>query len=92
MKKLLIAALCASAFLGLSVGTAGAGEITGNGTPIAVKARSICAYSGLNDEITPEEPGKIQSWGAIPKSDRDYLRSIGVSPDAECNGHLNPLR
>ncbi|MEO5578795.1 MAG: hypothetical protein ABIR25_07085 [Sphingomicrobium sp.] len=47
-----------------------AGEITGNGKPIDVNGRSICAYSGIND--TPEgdlphgDPGgKVQSYGYL---------------------------
>ncbi len=78
--------------IGMGVGGASAGEITGNGKEKEVKANSICAYSGLNDEITPDEPGKIQNWGTIPREVRSFLRSIGVSPEAECNGHLNPLK
>lgn len=47
-----------------------AGEITGNGKSIDINARSICAYSGLND--TPEgdlpnrDPGgRVQSFGYL---------------------------
>lgn len=60
-------------------------------------ARSSCAFSGqedlqfLNEDGTAKEtvtkgsPGHAQSWGQIPKSDRDFLTSIGVSPGTACN-------
>jgi hypothetical protein len=34
---------------------------------------------------------RTQNFGQIPKADRDFLRSIGVSPENLRNGHLNPL-
>lgn len=45
-----------------------AGEITGNGDPIDINARSECAFSGQND--TPEggglDPGgRFQSYGQL---------------------------
>lgn len=91
-KALVAVVLCLTMVGGLGAGVASAGEITGNGKEKVVKANSICAFSGLNDEITAEEPGKIQNWGTIPKEVRDFLRSIGVSPESECNGHLNGLK
>ena len=33
-----------------------------------------------------------EAWGSIPKADRDFLTSIGVSPKTECNAHHNPMR
>lgn len=60
-------------------------------------ARSECAYSGqedlqfLDDEGNPLEeahrgvPGHAQSWGRIPKADRDFLTSIGMNPGISCN-------
>ena len=83
--------------LSLGAGTAFAGEITGNGksTPIRTYLMSsICAFSGYNDD--PEiEPGRtaahVQNWGAIPKADRDFLATIGLSPGDACNGHTGLL-
>ncbi len=57
-KSRLVAALCAVVFGVATVGTAFAGEVTGNGdnTPIGaapdneLHAHSICSFSGLNDE------------------------------------------
>jgi hypothetical protein len=45
-----------------------AGETTGNGTPIDINGRSVCAFSGQND--TPEgagmDPGgRFQSFGQL---------------------------
>jgi hypothetical protein len=83
--------------LSLSAGTVLAGEITGNGksTPIRTYLMSsICAFSGYNDD--PEiEPGRtaahVQSWGQIPKADRDFLSTIGLHPGDACNGHTGEL-
>ena len=33
------------------------------------------------------EPGRTQSWGQIPKADRDFLTTIGLAPGDSCNGH-----
>ena len=42
-----------------------AGEITGNGKPIDINARTECAYSGLNDnDGDPRDPGGYtQNYG-----------------------------
>lgn len=45
-----------------------AGEITGNGKPIEVHARSDCAFSGQNDTPLgggPDPGGDIQSYGYL---------------------------
>jgi hypothetical protein len=82
----------AAVILSLSASVALGGEITGNGKSLEpLHANSICAYSGLNDDPTGIDPnngppGRVQSWGQIPKADRDFLTSIGVSPGKECRG------
>jgi hypothetical protein len=91
------AALLAS----LSAGVALAGEVkgppggSGGHTPIgaapddAPHAASICSFSGLGDG--EDAPGRtaahVQSWGQIPKADRDFLSTIGFHPGDSCNGH-----
>jgi hypothetical protein len=42
-----------------------AGEVTGSGKDIDIRARSECAYSGLNDNApnTPDPGGFTQSYG-----------------------------
>ena len=42
-----------------------AGEITGNGKPIEINARTECAYSGQNDlDGDPRDPGfRTQNYG-----------------------------
>lgn len=80
-----------------ALATAGyAGEITGNGKSLKdedgnLNGKSECAFSGLNDGFSgdPTAPGdagmRTQNWGQIPKAFRDLLRSMGVSPDNQCN-------
>jgi hypothetical protein len=47
---------------------------------------SACAFSGQEDTQFPESPDydpasfHAQSWGLIPKADRDFLTSIGSNP------------
>lgn len=60
-------------------------------------ARSVCAFSGqedlqfVDDNGVPLEtthkgvPGHAQSWGQIPKADRDFLTSIQSNPGIACN-------
>ena len=83
----------------LSVGSALAGEITGNGKLLEVKGKSECAFSGQEDlqwftddfqterkaKPTRGEPGRAQSWGQIPKEFRDFLATVGAHPGDACN-------
>jgi hypothetical protein len=62
-------------------------------------ARSECAYSGQEDlqffvddgdtiaktPPTRGDPGHAQSWGQVPKADREFLTSIGLNPGIACN-------
>jgi hypothetical protein len=92
VKRTLLSAACAIALLSVAVGAVAAGEITGNGKSLQpLHANSECAFSGLDDA---DDDGfeHTQNWGQIPKAERDFLRSIGVSPENLCNGHLNPLK
>jgi hypothetical protein len=84
---------CGIAMTVLGVGSAFAGEVTGNGKPTGAPAHanSICAFSGQNDGNPP--PGRnaahVQNWGAgaIPKEVRDVMRTQGFHPGDACNGH-----
>jgi len=94
LKSLFGAALCGVAITGVGAGSALAGESTGSGkvTPIADDvAQSICSFSGQNPErfLTGSdfETGRTQSWGQIPKEERDFLTTIGFAPGDSCNGH-----
>lgn len=90
----------AAAALVLSLGAGGvlAGETTGTGESLKVEgggkwhtglhARSLCAYSGLNDEQTAEEPGRVQNWGSIPKEMRDIIGPLGFQPGMACNPNI----
>ena len=64
-----IAAACfaAAGIAVLAAGPASAGEVNGNGqdTQGPAHSNSICAFSGLNDEITPDEPTRTQSYGTF---------------------------
>ena len=89
-----IAASAAALALSLSAGAAFAGDITGQGKYIAgsddaaLNGKSICAYSGLNDEyyiLGDTSATRTQSWGRIPKDFRAFLTSIGHNPGIACN-------
>jgi hypothetical protein len=89
----------ASLLLGLTAGSALAGEITGNGTLKDVNGRSECAFSGQEDLQWFEtdenivrlenpvrgEPSHSQSWGRIPKVVRDEIAGFGAHPGTACN-------
>jgi hypothetical protein len=82
--------------LGAGVGSAQAGEVTGNGKPTKGPdhANSICVFSGLADggEGEPAGPGAPpQSWGQIPKEVRDVIAQQGEHPGDACNGHTGFL-
>lgn len=83
-----------------SAGGAFAGEIGGNGqeTPAGDKAKSLCAFSGLEDFdlLEPVQPGVVQNWGHVPKELRDMFSDRGAAvvstPFGEegCNASLYP--
>jgi len=78
--------------LSLSAGAALAGEITGNGKSLEpLHARSICAFSGLNDDplgLDPENgpPGRVQSYGQIIREVGGGV--LGGIPGEACRGNL----
>ena len=101
MIRRLVSAVVATALLAtLAASAAFAGEVTGNGKSLHVEgggkwgtglhARSFCAFSGQEDLQFEEggskgDPGHAQSWGQIPKADRDFLTSIQSNPGIACN-------
>ena len=90
MRRMVLSATCALALLSLGAGVALGGEITGSGRILQpLHANSECAFSGLDDA---DDDGftHTQNWGQLGDA-RDFLRTIGVTPDNLCNGHLNPL-
>lgn len=85
--------------LSLGASAAFAGEITGSGKSLktddgkwgtGLHARSFCAFSGLNDERTADEPGRVQNWGSIPKAFRDFIGPMGFHPGRACNPNVGP--
>lgn len=68
----------------LASAPAAAGEVTGNGNPIDVNARSECAFSGLNDNTPdPRDPGGFtQSYGTNV-GQFDLIDPDDLDPNAE---------
>jgi hypothetical protein len=90
VKKALVGvAVCATAVVGLGVGSASAGEITGTGKPLLVtvdpntlNGRSECAFSGLNDGFFDgSEAERVQSFGQIVR----VAGPLGGIPGFACN-------
>ena len=92
----LIASLGVSAaFAGEVTGNGKSLHVAGGG----LHGRSECAFSGQEDlqfwddmgnplpadQVHKGVPGHAQSWGQIPKADRDFLTSIGSNPGIACN-------
>jgi hypothetical protein len=67
MKHKLLSVFAATALVVTGASSAVAGEVTGSGEDLVVNGRSICAFSGLNDEVSEEEPDRTQSFGTIVK-------------------------
>lgn len=103
-KTIIVAGISAAVVLAGGAAPASAGEVSGNGKPLTVKAKSLCAYSGLDDWASPEEqpeggllvvPGIVQNWGHVK-------RAFGLTGGANsvvlpfgeegCNAHLYPAR
>ncbi|MCR5876275.1 hypothetical protein LRS10_20255 [Phenylobacterium sp. J426] len=94
MRPALLAPLAAAAATAalLAAGAASAGEVTGKGKSTAAPdhARSICAFSGLNDnpEGAPgNPPGNVQNWGHTMQmfglDPRDFNPGDACNPHAE---------
>src|SRR5436190_19486392 len=93
-KKAGVALFAAVAFAAIGVGSAFAGEITGNGKWIAgsdaapLNGKSDCAYSGVNDNYVlgrtiPDADGftRTQSWGQVVRQ----AGPLGGVPGTACN-------
>ena len=92
MKRILLSAACAITLLSVGAGAVAAGEITGNGESLQpLHANSECAFSGL-DDADIDGFTHTQNWGSLGGAGRAFLTSIGVTPAAMCNGHLNPMK
>lgn len=92
-KRMVGVATCAAMLVSGGASAAFAGEITGDGKSLKpLSAKSICAFSGLNDEyvLGDESAPRVQNWGSIPKEVRDVLSMIGAHPGEACNAHLHP--
>jgi len=89
MKPLLAVAVCTAAVASVSVDTALAGEITGNGNKEDYsQGRSLCSFSGQNDDPTGIDPangpgGRVQSYGY--SFVRQALKNVVPSPSVGCN-------
>jgi hypothetical protein len=84
-----VAVSVAALTVSLGASAAFAGEITGNGKSLEpLHGRSICAYSGLNDDpggVDPENgpPGRVQSYGY--SAVRSGFKAFAPSPGDACN-------
>ncbi len=87
IKSLVAAALGAVAVAAFGAGSAFAGEITGSGkqTGAPEHARSICAFSGQNDEFVEgdETAPRTQSYGQIVRMVGGGV--LGGIPGFACN-------
>jgi hypothetical protein len=83
-----VAVTVAAVAVSLSAGAAFAGEINGNGSKFEYsQGRSICRFSGLNDNPTStnpaDPPGRVQSYGFSFVS--QGLKELVPSPGFACN-------
>lgn len=82
----------AAVVLGLTAGAAFGGEITGTGRSLEpLHGRSICAYSGLNDDplgLNPENgpPGRTQSFGQDVRA--GFIDPRQFNPGDACNPNI----
>jgi len=85
MTRFGVALSLAAVVLSLGAGAAFGGEITGNGKDLEVNGRSICAFSGQNDDPEEEFPfgGRVQSYGYTVV--RNGLTEFAPSPGLACN-------
>jgi hypothetical protein len=95
-KSILVAAVSTLLMVGPGVGTAFAGEVTGNGDPTAgvANANSICVFSGKNDNPTSTDlgdPGGVsQSYGQ--ENRLGLVDPHMLNPGDACRGGSNFAR
>ena len=99
ISTILVTTAAAGAAIVLSAGPAMAGEINGTGNPPggeglgASHAKSICAFSGLEDGNGAGFPGPggapPQNWGHSKAAFRtpQEAKASGSQPGDSCNGH-----
>jgi hypothetical protein len=99
----LVAAVCTLALVGATAGPAFAGEVKGppgtveefgsgseEDTAAPTHAKSICAFSGLND--FREGFGEIETRTQSPGQELKLGNEPPGVPGTACNAHLNPLK
>lgn len=76
-RSIVSAGVAAAIMLVGGAGAAFAGEVTGGGDPVTIHAKSLCAFSGLEDWTGPEpqpegalmvSPGTVQNWGHVKRA------------------------
>ena len=78
-------------FLAMGTSTAFGGEVGGKGNPVpgGEKGKSVCSYSGQQDDPVADagvfKGDRVQNWGQLPKAVRDFLRTVGLHPGDACN-------
>jgi len=86
LTRLGVAVSVAAVVLSLGAGAVLGGEVTGNGSKDNFsQGRSICKFSGLNDDPSEEFPfgGRVQSYGYSVV--RNGLMAFAPSPGFACN-------
>jgi len=92
MTRFGVALSVAAVVLSLGAGAVFGGEITGNGKSLEpLHGRSICAYSGLNDDPlgsdpTNGPPGRTQSFGQDVRN--GYIDPHLFNPGDACNPNI----
>lgn len=97
MRRSLLIAMLSALMMMVMSGAAFAGEVNGQGEETAARthANSICAYSGLNDDPTGENPengppGRTQSFGQDVRA--GFIDPRLFNPGDACHGGSNPNR
>lgn len=90
VKILIGGAVCAAWLLAANPVLAGEVDGKGNVVPGGEKGRSICSFSGQQDDDTNEgvfRSDRVQSFGQIEKALRDFLIALGLiePPGVACN-------
>lgn len=86
MRRFGLAAATAVVVTSLGAGAVLGGEVTGNGSKSDFsQGRSICKYSGQNDDPSEAFPfgGRVQSYGYTVV--RNGLKAMAPSPGFACN-------
>ena len=95
LRSIVATAVVGAGCVVFGAGPAVAGEVTGQGKPITIHAKSPCAFSGQEDlqfSDPANSPGRVQNWGHTPNKSGGANDTFAFGFEWGCNARDFPLK